>query len=282
MTKRVEAVIAGAYLSGTNTRRVRRALGALFKGAVGKVMLSVEPGGRCRRAPDIRGRQGGHQADWHTLAIAGGDIAVAQAVTRQRAFVASSQGDIGRRLVQLLMDAGCEDVEVEAEVLLLRDLGTASFALHIRSTLEAIISNGAITRDAGEQWWEAVQELDARGQFFASVTAVICGGTVQVSEENGFPSRAPKVRAVRPPPLKRPALAKSGRTVLLNARITQRAHDRFHEIVEAERQRYETGELMHRATLGEIVERALAALERELRQGSRDKMTWPLRGKTLL
>jgi hypothetical protein len=28
----------------------------------------------------------------------------------------------------------------------------------------------------------------------------------QVSEENGFPSRAPKVRTVRPPPLKRPPL----------------------------------------------------------------------------
>lgn len=36
MTKQVEALIAGAYLSGTNTRRVRRALGALFKGAVSK------------------------------------------------------------------------------------------------------------------------------------------------------------------------------------------------------------------------------------------------------
>jgi hypothetical protein len=93
----------------------------------------------------------------------------------------------------------------------------------------------------------------------------------QVSEENGFPSRAPKVRAARPQPPKRPVLAKSGRTVLLNARITQRAHDRFHEIVEAERQRYETGELMHRATLGEIVERALAALEREIGQSGRAK-----------
>ena len=40
MTKQVEAVIAGAYLSGTNTRRVRRALGALFKGAVGKDVVS--------------------------------------------------------------------------------------------------------------------------------------------------------------------------------------------------------------------------------------------------
>jgi transposase-like protein len=40
MTKHVEAVIAGAYLSGTNTRRARRALGALFKGAVGKDVVS--------------------------------------------------------------------------------------------------------------------------------------------------------------------------------------------------------------------------------------------------
>jgi putative transposase len=38
--KQVEALIAGAYLSGTNTRRVRRALGALFKGAVSKDTVS--------------------------------------------------------------------------------------------------------------------------------------------------------------------------------------------------------------------------------------------------
>jgi hypothetical protein len=86
----------------------------------------------------------------------------------------------------------------------------------------------------------------------------------KVSEEGGFPSRSP-ARA-QTPPLKRPILTKSGRTVLLNARITQRAHDRFHNIVEAERQRYERGEILHRATLGEIVERALAALEREIAQ----------------
>ena len=40
MTRQVEALIAGAYLSGTNTRRVRRALGVLFKGAVGKDVVS--------------------------------------------------------------------------------------------------------------------------------------------------------------------------------------------------------------------------------------------------
>jgi putative transposase len=40
MTRQVEALIAGAYLAGTNTRRVRRALTALFGGAVGKDVVS--------------------------------------------------------------------------------------------------------------------------------------------------------------------------------------------------------------------------------------------------
>lgn len=40
LTKRAEALIASAYLSGTNTRRVRRALGALFGGSVGKDVVS--------------------------------------------------------------------------------------------------------------------------------------------------------------------------------------------------------------------------------------------------
>jgi hypothetical protein len=88
----------------------------------------------------------------------------------------------------------------------------------------------------------------------------------RVSEEGGFPSRAQQNIPVQPP--KRPIASKTGRTVLLNARVTQRAHDRFHEIIERERLRYEAGELTHRVTLGEIVERALAALEREMRLGN--------------
>lgn len=88
----------------------------------------------------------------------------------------------------------------------------------------------------------------------------------QVSEEGGFPSRAPAARPAPQPP-RRIGAPKTGRTVLLNARITQRAHDRFHAIIERERQRYEAGEITHRVTLGEIVERALVALEREMGQG---------------
>ena len=40
LTRQAEALIAGAYLAGTNTRRVRRALAALFGGAVGRNTVS--------------------------------------------------------------------------------------------------------------------------------------------------------------------------------------------------------------------------------------------------
>jgi putative transposase len=40
LTRQAEALIAGVYLAGTNTRRVRRALAALFGGAVGKDTVS--------------------------------------------------------------------------------------------------------------------------------------------------------------------------------------------------------------------------------------------------
>lgn len=40
MTRQIEALIAGAHLAGTNTRRVKRALGALFRGTVGKDVVS--------------------------------------------------------------------------------------------------------------------------------------------------------------------------------------------------------------------------------------------------
>jgi transposase-like protein len=39
-TKQADALIAGAYLAGTNTRRVRRALSAVFGGAVSKDTVS--------------------------------------------------------------------------------------------------------------------------------------------------------------------------------------------------------------------------------------------------
>src|SRR5919199_355734 len=63
MTRQVEALIAASYLAGTNTRRVRRALGALFRGAVGKDVVS-------RTWRRIKADWEG----WNRRSLAGGDI----------------------------------------------------------------------------------------------------------------------------------------------------------------------------------------------------------------
>jgi hypothetical protein len=41
------------------------------------------------------------------------------------------------------------------------------------------VTGGAIPHEAGEAWWDAVQELDAADRFYASVNGVICAGTVR-------------------------------------------------------------------------------------------------------
>ncbi len=63
-TRQLEALIAGAYLAGTNTRRVQRALAALFRGAVGKDVtqprLAQDQDGLGGLGP-ARPRQRGHR-----------------------------------------------------------------------------------------------------------------------------------------------------------------------------------------------------------------------------
>jgi transposase-like protein len=60
MTRQVEASIASAHLSGTDTPRVKRAMRALFKGAVGKDVVSRA--WRKRKADWEAGGQGIWQA----------------------------------------------------------------------------------------------------------------------------------------------------------------------------------------------------------------------------
>ena len=62
-TRQLEALIAGAHLAGTNTRRVQRALAALFRGAVGKDVVS-RAWRKAKTDWDAWGRRG----------LAGGDV----------------------------------------------------------------------------------------------------------------------------------------------------------------------------------------------------------------
>ena len=79
--------------------------------------------------------------------------------------------------MQLLINAGCADIEIEPQVSLIRDLDTAAFVLQIRKALEALIAAKIISRDAAEDWWRALEALDAKGCFYASADIIICAGT---------------------------------------------------------------------------------------------------------
>ena len=72
MTKQVEALIAGAYLSGTNTRRVKRALAALFGGAVGKDVAQIAV--RFRRVSRTWRRVKTDWDAWNGRDLAGEDV----------------------------------------------------------------------------------------------------------------------------------------------------------------------------------------------------------------
>ncbi len=74
--------------------------------AISEMVRVTRPGGRVTAL----------EPDWHTMTIAGGDIGVAQAVTQRLASVSVSQGDIGRQLVRLLLDAGCDTVDVDGNL----------------------------------------------------------------------------------------------------------------------------------------------------------------------
>ena len=61
-TRAADALIAGVYLSGTNTRRVRRALAAVFAGPVGKDVVSraqAQGEGRLGHLERAAARRGG-------------------------------------------------------------------------------------------------------------------------------------------------------------------------------------------------------------------------------
>jgi hypothetical protein len=95
----------------------------------------------------------------------------------------------------------------------------------------------------------------------------------QVSEQAGFHSRTPQPRASKhsAPSSKRSAIVRSKYVVPLNARVSERGHERIHQILDAEWARYERGEITHRVTIGELVERAFDALEREMQQEAKKK-----------
>jgi hypothetical protein len=81
----------------------------------------------------------------------------------------------------------------------------------------------------------------------------------QVTEAARFPSRQAPAAPPAPPAREphKPRLWRTGRTAMFAAKITPEAHAGFYRIADA-----------HNMKIGEVVERALAALQREMGEGA--------------
>ncbi len=80
-----------------------------------------------------------------------------------------------------------------------------------------------------------------------------------VAEQEGFRSREPKAAPAAPPPERRePRRYRTGRNVQLNLKVRQEAVDAFYRLAD------ERGWV-----LGETFERAVSALEKELREAAK-------------
>jgi ubiquinone/menaquinone biosynthesis C-methylase UbiE len=123
------------------------------------------------------GRLAAFEPDWHTTVVAGGPLAVMQAYVHQKADRNVAHGGIGRDLPWLLHQAGCTVTEVSSETLVLRSLASADFVLSLRGNLAGSVAAGAVTAEAADAWWAALEERDRASAFFASINGVMVGAT---------------------------------------------------------------------------------------------------------
>jgi ubiquinone/menaquinone biosynthesis C-methylase UbiE len=136
--------------------------------AVSEMVRVVRPGGRVVAL----------EPDWEMVAVNGGELAVGRAVQRHVIEISITQGTIGRELRRLLVGAGCRAVTFEPIGVPFGDLTTADNILFLRSNLEGAVAKGWITTEDAVAWWNALEEQDRAGTFYAAIHGVIAAGTV--------------------------------------------------------------------------------------------------------
>ena len=138
LTKRAEALIASVYLSGTNTRRVKRALFALFKGAVSKDVVS-----RARAAQVKVDRDA-----WCARSLADEDIVRFGPSLGRIAFGASL---LDGTVIKTRIDKRATNISVLAAIGVRRDG---------QKVLLSIMNMGG---ESAAAWRQFLDDLDARG-----------------------------------------------------------------------------------------------------------------------
>jgi len=132
-----------------------------------------------RRVTRAGGRVAVTDSDWGTLVVDAPDAASSGVASQllDPAWSCAANGRIGRRLRRLAVEAGLDDLDVDATALALTDFETAEEILGLTGRVERAVAADAVTEDAAEAWLDGLRTADEAGSFFASLTLYTVAGT---------------------------------------------------------------------------------------------------------
>lgn len=147
--------------------------------AVGTLMFMKNPSQVLKevfRVLKPGGRLVAHEADWDSLAIAGGDAATTNTIVR---IIKHSlyQSGIGHQLPVLFWQAEFKNILVEACTLTVSDYVFADKGWRIEATLDEARMAGVISSARSKSLLNQLRAADDAGQFFGTCTAFAVAAT---------------------------------------------------------------------------------------------------------
>jgi SAM-dependent methyltransferase len=132
-----------------------------------------------RRVTRTGGRVAVTDSDWGTLVVDAPDAASSGVASQllDPAWSCAANGRIGRRLRWLAVEAGLDDLDVDATALALTNFETAEEILGLTGRVERAVAAGAVAEDAADAWLDCLRTADEAGSFFASLTLYTVAGT---------------------------------------------------------------------------------------------------------
>jgi ubiquinone/menaquinone biosynthesis C-methylase UbiE len=119
------------------------------------------------------GRLVAFDLDWDTLVIDGAEQELTRRIVRSYSDGVPN-GCVGRTLPRLLRDAGLVEVSTTPHAI---DIPFDFFGWILSGHLDAAIAAGSFTPEELIGWWDAIDEANRRGQFFAAILGFVAAGT---------------------------------------------------------------------------------------------------------
>jgi len=113
------------------------------------------------------------ELDWDTFAIDGADLELTRRIVRSYSDGVAN-GMVGRTLPRLLRDAGFLDVVTIPHAV---EIPFDFFGWVLSGHLDAAIAAGSFTTEELIGWWDAIDEAQERGRFYAAILGFVVAGT---------------------------------------------------------------------------------------------------------